>query len=119
MLEDGNQPGVDEPTGGRGTFVTTRWSLVLAAQGDSAQSRKALETLCEACWFPVYALIRGRGVDVESAHDLTQEFFAKLLSQDGIAKARRERGRFRSFLAQSVKNFLADEWDKTQALKRG
>lgn len=119
MPEDRNQPAIDQPVTGRGTFVTTRWSLVLEAQGDSAQSRKALEILCEACWFPVYALIRGRGIDRESAHDLTQEFFAKLLSQDGIAKARRERGRFRSFLAQSVKNFLADEWDKTHALKRG
>jgi RNA polymerase sigma-70 factor (ECF subfamily) len=102
-----------------GVFATTRWSLILAAQGDSEPARAALETLCRTYWFPVYALIRSRGADVESARDLTQDFFAKLLSHDGFRQARRERGRFRSFLAQSVKNFQADEWDKTRALKRG
>jgi RNA polymerase sigma-70 factor (ECF subfamily) len=102
-----------------GAFATTRWSLVLAAHGDSAPARAALETLCRIYWFPVYALMRSRGADVESARDLTQDFFAKLLSQDGLLQARRERGRFRSFLAQSVKNFQADAWDKTHALKRG
>ena len=102
-----------------GVFATTRWSLVLAAQGDSTQAHDALEVLCRSYWFPVYALIRGRGLDKETARDLTQDFFAKLLAQDNLARVRRERGRFRSFLAQSVKNFLADEWDKTHALKRG
>ena len=102
-----------------GVFATTRWSLVLAAQGDSTQAHDALEVLCRSYWFPVYALIRGRGLDKETARDLTQDFFAKLLAQDNLARVRRERVRFRSFLAQSVKNFLADEWDKTHALKRG
>ena len=108
-----------QPASGGGRFATTHWSQVFAAQGDSADAREALETLCRRYWFPVYALIRYRVGDAESARDLTQDFFAKLLSQDGFAKARRERGRFRSFLAQSVKNFLADEWDKKRALKRG
>jgi RNA polymerase sigma-70 factor (ECF subfamily) len=105
--------------GAGGVFATTHWSLVLTAQGDSSQARSALEVLCQNYWFPIYALIRGRGLDKETARDLTQDFFAKLLAQDGLAKIRRERGRFRSFLAQSVKNFLADEWDKTQTRKRG
>jgi RNA polymerase sigma-70 factor (ECF subfamily) len=117
--ENPDMPAAVPPTHGGGVFATTRWSLVLAARGDSSEARGALEVLCRSYWFPIYALIRGRGVDAESARDLTQEFFAKLLSQDGFAKARRERGRFRSFLAQSVKNFVADEWDKARTLKRG
>lgn len=92
---------------------------MLTAQGESTQATDALEILCQSYWFPVYALIRGRGFDKESARDLTQDFFAKLLANDGLSSVRRERGRFRSFLAQSVKNFLADEWDKSRTLKRG
>ncbi len=102
-----------------GIFDTTRWSVVLCAGDNSEPGRAALETLCQVYWFPVYALVRARGFDVEAARDFTQEFFSRMLSRDGLSKARRERGRFRSFLAQSVKNFLADEWDKAQAQKRG
>jgi len=89
------------------------------AGSDSTASREALETLCRMYWFPVYSLARSRVADAESARDLTQEFFARLLSRDGLTKAQRERGRFRSFLAQSLKNFIADEWRKSQAVKRG
>lgn len=102
-----------------GLFVTTRWSVVLAAGEDSLAGRTALETLCRIYWFSVYALVRRSGQDPTAAADFTQEFFARLLSKDGLAQARRERGRFRSFLAQCVRNFLADEWDKRIAQKRG
>jgi RNA polymerase sigma factor (sigma-70 family) len=104
---------------GAGLFVTTRWSIVLAANSDSDPGRAAMEVLCKTYWFPVYALARRRGCDPESARDATQEFFARMLSRDGFTRARSERGRFRSFLAQSVKNFLADEWAKASAQKRG
>ncbi len=93
--------------------------MVVAAQEDSGPGREALEKLCETYWFPVYAVVRRHGFDPDTARDFTQEFFARLLSRDGLAKVRRERGRFRSFLARSVKNFLADEWDKSRAQKRG
>lgn len=93
--------------------------MVLAAQQDSEPGRQALEQLCQIYWFPVYAVLRRQGFDPETARDFTQEFFAKLLSRDGLGRVRRERGRFRSFLAQSVRNFLADEWDKSRAQKRG
>jgi RNA polymerase sigma-70 factor (ECF subfamily) len=102
-----------------GTFATTHWTMVLMAGNDSTAAREALETLCRTYWVPVYTLARARGADAESARDVTQNFFARLLSRDGLAKAQRERGRFRSFLAQSLKNFMSDEWRKTQALKRG
>ena len=104
---------------GGGVFATTRWTIVLAAQQDSEPGRQALEQLCQTYWFPVYAVVRRQGFDPDTARDFTQEFFARLLFRDGLAKVRRERGRFRSFLAQSVKNFLADEWDKARAQKRG
>jgi len=103
----------------QGVFATTHWSMVLEAQQDSGSGREALEKLCKAYWFPVYSVVRRQGFDPDTARDFTQEFFALLLSRDGLAKARRERGRFRGFLAQSVKNFLADEWDKASAQKRG
>jgi DNA-directed RNA polymerase specialized sigma24 family protein len=105
--------------GRAGLFVTTRWSVVLAANSDSEQGREALEVLCGTYWFPVYALARRRGCDPEAARDATQEFFARMLTREGFARARSERGRFRSFLAQSVKNFLIDEWEKASAQRRG
>lgn len=100
-------------------FTTTRWSVVLAAQGDSETGRQALEVLCSTYWFPVYAVVRKHGFDPDTARDFTQEFFARLLARDGFANVRRERGRFRSYLAQGVRNFLHDEWDRARAQKRG
>jgi RNA polymerase sigma factor (sigma-70 family) len=103
----------------RGLFATTCWTVVLNADPDSHAGREALEALCQTYWFPVYALVRRRGSDPETARDFTQDFFSHLLSHNALEKIRRERGRFRSYLAQSVKNFLADEWDKVRARKRG
>lgn len=117
MQSDGESTTERAPHGG--LFVTTRWSVVLEAAEDSPTGRAALETLCRIYWFPVYALVRRSGQDPTAAADFTQEFFARLLTNDGLAKVRRERGRFRSFLAQCVRNFLADEWDKRAAQKRG
>lgn len=116
-LPQGNQS--EPPASGGGIFATTHWSVVLGAVEDSAAGRAALETLCRDYWFPVYALVRRSGLDPASSCDFTQEFFARLLARDGLARVRRERGRFRSFMAQSVRNFLADEWDKRGAQKRG
>jgi RNA polymerase sigma-70 factor (ECF subfamily) len=93
---------------------------VLAA-GDSRSpgGRDALEDLCRAYWPPVYAYVRRRGYDSEESRDLTQGFFTHLLEGRRLKAARQERGRFRSFLLASVKNYLANEWDRTQARKRG
>jgi RNA polymerase sigma-70 factor (ECF subfamily) len=90
-----------------------------AGSPDEAESRDALATLCQAYWSPVYSYIRHKEGDPEAARDLTQGFFASLLEKGGIAQARRERGRFRSFLLVSVKNFLANEQDYLRAQKRG
>ncbi len=101
-------------------FSTTQWTLVLEA-GDtqSPHSRHSLEILCERYWHPVYRYIRYRGYDRSEAEDLTQGFFAQLLEKNYLKVADRERGRFRSFLLTSVKHFLADQWDRAQAQKRG
>jgi DNA-directed RNA polymerase specialized sigma24 family protein len=101
-------------------FHTTSWTLVLAASRDSAaDSAAALTRLCQTYWHPVYAFIRRRGYDPDQAQDLSQGFFALLLEKNYLQDADRERGRFRSFLLTSVKHFLANEWDRSHALKRG
>jgi RNA polymerase sigma-70 factor (ECF subfamily) len=111
----------DEAIGaGRGRFNTTRWSVVLAAGADpSEQAERALAELCEGYWYPLYAYVRRRGYDADAARDLTQAFFAKLLEKNGLTSADPERGRFRSFLLASMKNFLASEWRRQVTAKRG
>lgn len=101
-------------------FSTTQWSLVLAAGADtSKESRDALAQLCERYWYPLYAYVRRQGYGCEESQDLTQSFFARLLEKNIIRSADRTRGRFRCFLLASLKNFLANEWDRSQARKRG
>ena len=79
----------------------------------------ALESLCQAYWFPLYAYVRKRVVNVEEARDLTQAFFEQLLEKNYLAEANSERGRFRSFLITAFKHFLSKEWEKARAEKRG
>jgi RNA polymerase sigma-70 factor (ECF subfamily) len=101
-------------------FVTTRWSVVAAAQGETSQdAAAALEQLCGAYWFPLYAFARRQGRTPHDAQDLTQSFFARLLEKDYLHAADRGKGRFRSFLLVAFKRFLANEWDKVHAQKRG
>jgi RNA polymerase sigma factor (sigma-70 family) len=104
----------------RPVFVTTHWSLVLSARdGESPQSAAALEKLCRAYWYPLYAYIRQSGQSKENAEDLTQAFFARLLEKKFLDSAQPERGRFRSFLLVALKRFLANDWDRAHAQKRG
>jgi len=100
-------------------FPTTSWTMISAAGSWTDGSRQALSDLCEAYWLPVYGFIRRKGHSREEAEDLTQEFFARLAERGSLAAAQPDRGRFRSFLLASVSNFLANEWDRSNALKRG
>ena len=101
-------------------FATTHWSVVLAAQGPgSPYATEALERLCRTYWYPLYAYVRRRGHPVEEAQDLTQEFFARLIEKHWLAEADRGKGRFRTFLLVALKRFLANEWDRQHAQKRG
>ena len=118
-----DQPAVppSSETGQRhATFVTTHWSVVLAAQrSDTTRAQAALARLCQTYWYPLYAYVRRRGYSPPDAQDLTQEFFARLLQQNWLAQADRDRGRFRTFLLAALSHFLANEWDKARAQKRG
>lgn len=100
--------------------VTTQWSQVLAARdGSDTEARAALESLCQTYWQPLYAYIRHQGYGPEEARDLTQGFFAELLDKDLLAEVDPEKGRFRSFLLASLRNFLSHQRDRDRALKRG
>jgi RNA polymerase sigma-70 factor (ECF subfamily) len=94
--------------------------MVLAAGGPLSQERvDALEALCRAYWYPLYAYIRRAGNGPEDAKDLTQSFFSHLLEQDKLSLADRERGRFRTFLLTALKHYLVDQARRQHALKRG
>jgi DNA-directed RNA polymerase specialized sigma24 family protein len=115
VSEPGNTKQVPQPL-----FVTTRWSVVLAAQDKSSpDSAAALEALCRAYWYPLYAYVRGSGRSPHDAQDLTQEFFARLLAQDWLRVVLPEKGRFRTFLVVALKRFLTNEWLHASRQKRG
>ena len=101
-------------------FATTHWSVVLTAQrSDSTHAQAALSKLCQTYWYPLYAFVRRQGHRPHDAQDLTQEFFARLLAKNYLADVGREKGKFRSFLLTALKHFLANEWDRARAVKRG
>jgi len=101
-------------------FATTHWSVVLAAaQRDPGDAREALGRLYQIYTYPLYVYVRRRGYNPEDVQDLIQEFFARLLERNWVDRADQEKGRFRSFLLGALNHFLANEWDKRKAWKRG
>lgn len=116
MSEDANKANGGASSG----FATTQWSLVRAANDDSAgTARGALEALCRRYWYPLYAYARRRGFQPSHAEDLTQGFFAQLLERRDLAKVDPARGRFRSFLLTAFQHFLLNQQEHGRALKRG
>lgn len=106
--------------GSRASFPTTHWSLVArVGSASSPEALEALERLCRAYWFPIYAFIRRRGADPTIAQDLTQSYFLRLLENDIVPAADPREGRFRSFLRTDCTHFLSDEHDRERAQKRG
>src|SRR5512140_743318 len=101
-------------------FATTHWSVVLSAQDTAgAHASEALERLCKAYWYPLYAYARRVGQSPADAEDLTQGFFARLFEKHYLRTAAREKGRFRTFLLTAFKAYMANEWDRQHAIKRG
>jgi RNA polymerase sigma factor (sigma-70 family) len=102
-------------------FTATRWSIVLVAADHQAgtASRRALEELIRAYWFPLYAFVRRQGNNFQQAEDVVQEFFTRLLEKEYLAQVDRSKGKFRSFLLAAVKHFLSKERDRLRAQKRG
>lgn len=119
------EPSLDQkPKPGTGEqsfeFQTTLWTVVLSAGGpDSPECEAALALLCQSYWTPVFAFIVRRTNSREQAQDFTQGFFAKFLRKNLISRARQTRGRFRSFLMSSIENYLRDEHERDNSLKRG
>jgi RNA polymerase sigma factor (sigma-70 family) len=109
------QPSVDAGA----AFVTTQWSVVLLAQGQSPAADEALEKLCRTYWWPLYGFVRRNGHNPEEAQDLTQGFFELLLERHDLNAVRREKGRLRSYLLVSLKNFMAKARRREFAIKRG
>ena len=101
-------------------FPNTRWSVVLAAkQKSSPESAAALETICRAYWYPLYAYVRRCGQSPHDAQDLTQEFFCRLLEKRWLDSADRDKGRLRTFLIVALKNFMSKEWRRASTQRRG
>ena len=110
---------LSQPGQNGAAFVTTHWSMVLTARGESPEAREALEKLCRTYWWPIYGFVRRQGHTPEEAQDLTQSFFAFLLERKGLDTVEPEKGRLRSFFLASVKNFLANAHRRAMAGKRG
>ena len=112
----------NEGTARQGAFVTTRWSLIVSGTGSKSKEQEtsaALAELCRIYWRPIFAFICRRGYSTQDAEDLTQDFFVMILEGDWLQNADPSRGRFRSLLLKSLKNFLNDAADKIHARKRG
>jgi RNA polymerase sigma-70 factor (ECF subfamily) len=102
------------------SFDTTRWSVIAMAGNQlSSGAMEALESLCKAYWYPLYAYARRRGLSGADAEDVTQEFFCRLVRTNYLASLDRRRGSFRSFLLASMNHLLVNEWEKARTLKRG
>jgi len=115
-------PQRNQGTSRPGAFVTTRWSLILSGASSKSgekDNRAALAELCRIYWRPIFAFVSRSGYSAEDAEDLTQDFFVMILKSDWLQIADPSRGRFRSLLLKSLKNFLNDAADKTYACKRG
>jgi RNA polymerase sigma-70 factor (ECF subfamily) len=107
-------------SGDANQFRTTDWSVVLlSARTQVPGSRTALADLCQLYWYPLYAFVRRRGYSVEDAQDLTQGFFLSLLERKSLRQVRPEKGKFRSFLLASFKNYLSNAFDRDNRIKRG
>ncbi len=106
-------------TSADGCFPPTQWSTVISAREESPSGSLALEELCQAYWYPLYAYVRRRGQNPADAQDMTQAFFAHFLAGHGFSKFQPDRGRFRNFLLASFQNFISNDWDRVQAQKRG
>ncbi len=116
MADDSINP---SPTGNP-RFRSTRWSVVVAACAKPGpDADRALATLCESYWYPLYAYARRQGHDAETAQDLTQGFFARLLEKRDLGAANPARGKFRSYLLGAFIHHVSNERERAAAWKRG
>lgn len=100
-------------------FPATRWTLVHEAVGTGTSSLEALEKLCRAYWYPLYAFARRSGTPAPDAEDVTQGFFEAMLEKGWLSDADRGRGKLRTFLLTAFKRYQANEWRRGRASRRG
>jgi RNA polymerase sigma-70 factor (ECF subfamily) len=93
--------------------------VLSAARTEAPEAAAALESLCRAYWYPLYAYVRREGHNPADAQDLTQGFFAGLLARNSLLRVAPEKGKFRSFLLAALRHFLSDQRDRARAVKRG
>lgn len=119
-MNDSRHPSSPPPAADGVRFGNTQWSMILRAADPGAEGfGPALQELCQAYWQPLYAFVRRSGHAPQDAEDLTQAFFARLLDKNFLAAADPHKGRFRSFLLVTLKRFLANEYERQTAVKRG
>lgn len=106
--------------GNDGSFPNTRWSLILRAGDDeSVVAQDAIAEICQLYHYPIYVFALRTGCRPQDTMDLTQGFFEFFLRTEAYTKADPSRGKLRSFLRTSFKNFVSTERRKQQAAKRG
>jgi len=111
---------MSERTADHQSFPPTQWSVVLSARADDSEERsRALQQICQTYWHPIYAYARKRGFSPPDSEDVTQEFFADLLRKKEFESLRERKGKLRTFLLVAARNFMANEWQKRKAQKRG
>ena len=116
-VEGEDSQNVEVPECRGSIFPQTRWSIVIAAGSKNEATRDALSELCESYWKPIYCYLR-RNHSEADAKDYTQGFFEGLLRRDDFSKLTEEKGRFRSFLLASLKNYLINQNRHANAQKR-
>ena len=100
-------------------FLTTRWTRVVAARGNSPDARQALSDLCAVNYAPVLRFLRASGHAADEAQELAHEFFANVLEHRSLDGSDPARGRFRSYLLGALKHFVANRRAHGSRLKRG
>lgn len=114
------RPSDDSNAGKAGQFMTTCWSAVLlSGQSQAPGSDRAREEFCQLYWYPLYAFVRRRGYNADDAKDLTQGFFLFIFDHKALQRVTPTKGKFRSFLLGSLKNYLSNEYQRENAIKRG
>ena len=100
-------------------FPETRWSLVVATRGDDTRALRAMDEFCRGYWYPVFAFARQTGLSPADAEDVTQGFFAMVLSKEMTSAVSPDAGKLRSYLIAALKNFIGNQHRRSRAKKRG
>ena len=101
-------------------FPTTRWTIVRSLS-ESSEERvaAALESLCQQYRQPLVQYLLAAGTSPNDVDDVIQDFLSYFITKRNFEKADPERGKLRTFLMASVRNFAANVLAQQSAIKRG